>query len=79
MEERKTPIFLRIISLIVYLVFFWGNAVSVFDQYAIGNYKLAALSATACLLMASCIIKDVISYLLEDSDFFEKKDKKNLE
>ena len=79
MEERKTPIFLRIISLIVYLVLFWGNAVSAFEQYAIGNYKLAALSATACLLLASCIIKDGISYLLEDSDFFEKKDKKNLE
>lgn len=79
MEERKTPIFLRIIWLIVCLVLFWGNAVSVFEQYAIGRYKLAALSATACLLMAACIIKDGVSYLLEDSDFFEKKDKKNLE
>lgn len=65
--KHKTPIILRVISLIVPLVFFWINILNVFECYSGSHYKVAAFCATGCLFLAVIIIMLSILFLIEDN------------
>lgn len=65
--KHKTPIAIRAIQIITGLIFFWINILSVFECYSEGHYKIAALSATVCLIFTVSIIKSAIVFFIEDN------------